>query len=343
MATANASVSTAYNVGPQNLFTISTPGIDIFPNPIADISKASTAVVTTSIPTVISTTGTVGTIAGSGPWTATITNMTTTTGIRPGTIITATGGTGSIGTGVIHVVRILGNTSLTIQAVGGTTPTAGTITDVSIPAAVTIPGTMVDGDPILLNDIGGMTELLTEGYDGTNQYFVKVTSQTTFELYSDSSLNNGVDSTGFTTYVANSGNYNTYTVTEYLTAGNIAAMTFNTTGTDIGTDISIDHETGEITLAADITYQLTALAFAGETSVLNALQGARYQFYNESEDTNIGVFAPIGIPLVTTVTPSVETVYQVRMFSHEGLPFRYPDQIVNATLNVVAISGYPVA
>jgi hypothetical protein len=123
-------------------------------------------------------------------------------------------------------------------------------------------------------------------------------------------------------------------------------MTFNTTGTDIGTDISIDHETGEITLGTGVTgvtYQLTALAFAGQTSVLNALQGATYQFYNESDNTPVGVFAPIGVPLVTTITPSTETIYQVKMFSHEGYPFRYPDQIVNATLNVVAISGYTVA
>ena len=342
MATANASVSTAYNVGPQNLYTITNPGLNLFSNPIADISKADPAVVTTSIPTVISATGTVGTIAGSGPWTATITDMTTTEGIIVGTIITAIDDGGNIGTGVVHVTSIVGNTSITIEAVDGTTPVAGAVTDISIPASITVPGGFIDGSEIALNDIGGMTELLTAG-NGTNQYYAKVLTQTTFELYTDPELNNGVDSTGFTTYDVDSGNYNTFTVTQYNTIGNEAPMTFNTTATDIGTDISIDHTTGEITLAADITYQMTALAYPGETSFLNALGGATYQFYDASGSVAIGVSAPIGTPLVTTVTPAVENIYQVKIYSHEGLPFNYPDQIVNATLNIVAVSGFDVS
>jgi hypothetical protein len=345
MATANAGVSTAYNVGPQNLYTITNPGLNIFPNPIAYIDKASTALVTTSFPTIISNVGAVSAVAGSGPWTATITvtGSHTLEGIQVGSIITALDDGGNIGTGTVHVTSVIGNKSITIEAVGGTTPVNGAIENISIPATVTIPGTMVDGDLIALNDIGGMTELISEGHDGTNQYYVKVISQTTFELYSDPDLNNGVDSSGFTTYTENSGNYNTFTVTEYNSIGNSAPMTFNTTETDIGTDINIDHTTGEITLAADITYQMTALAFPGETSFLNALGGATYQFYDESGSAFIGVSAPIGSPLVTTVTPSVENVYQVKIVSHEGLNFRYPDQIVNATLNVVAVSGFDVS
>jgi len=343
MATANASVSTAYNVGPQNLFTITNPGTNIFPNPIASISKANPAVVTTSLPTTISTTGTVGSIAGSGPWSATITNMTTTTGILVGTIITATNGTGSIGTGVVQVTSIVGNKTITITAVGGTTPTAGTVTNIKIPASVRIPAGMVDGDSVLLNNIGGMTQLNTAGYGNTNQYYANVTSQTTFQLYTDPELNNPVNSASYTTYVANSGNFTTFTVPQYNTVGNVVAMEFNTTATDIGTDISIDHTTGEITLAADITYQLTALAFPGASSSLNALNGATYQFYDESGSAPIGVSAPIGTPLVTTITPALENVYQVKIYSSEGQPFRYPDQIVNATLNIVAISGFDVS
>jgi len=84
--------------------------------------------------TVISTTGTVGSIAGAGPFTATITGMSTTTGLTVGDTITATAGTGTLGSsaGVFTVLTIPGNTSITYTATGGTTPTAGTITNVSL-------------------------------------------------------------------------------------------------------------------------------------------------------------------------------------------------------------------
>jgi hypothetical protein len=84
--------------------------------------------------TVISTTGQVGTIAGSGPWTAAITGMSTTAGLTVGDTITAVNGTGSLGggAGVYEILTIPGNTSLTYRATGGTTPTAGTITDIAL-------------------------------------------------------------------------------------------------------------------------------------------------------------------------------------------------------------------
>jgi hypothetical protein len=84
--------------------------------------------------TVISTTGTVGSIFGSGPWTATITGMSTTAGLTVGDTITATAGTGTLGGGaaVFTVLTIPGNTSITYTATGGTTPTAGTVTDITL-------------------------------------------------------------------------------------------------------------------------------------------------------------------------------------------------------------------
>lgn len=82
----------------------------------------------------ISTTGTVGTIAGSGPWTATITGMSTTAGLATGSQIRATAGTGSLGggSGVYTVTSVVSNSSVTFTATGGTTPTAGTITNLYI-------------------------------------------------------------------------------------------------------------------------------------------------------------------------------------------------------------------
>jgi hypothetical protein len=79
----------------------------------------------------ISTTGTVGSIVGAtSPWQATITAMSTTTGLAVGDIITATNGTGSLGGGGVYTVdTVVSNTSITFIATGGTTPTAGSITN----------------------------------------------------------------------------------------------------------------------------------------------------------------------------------------------------------------------
>jgi hypothetical protein len=79
--------------------------------------------------------GTVGnTITGSGPWTATITGISSTTGINVGQNITATPGTGSLFGGSptsVVVASVVSGTSITVTVTGGTTPTAGTITSIT--------------------------------------------------------------------------------------------------------------------------------------------------------------------------------------------------------------------
>jgi len=79
--------------------------------------------------------GTVGsTITGSGPWTATITGISSTTGINVGQFITATAGTGSLFGGSptsVVVASVVSGTSITVTVTGGTTPTAGTITSIT--------------------------------------------------------------------------------------------------------------------------------------------------------------------------------------------------------------------
>jgi hypothetical protein len=82
---------------------------------------------------VISATGTVGSVTGSGPWTATLTNLTDVTGLAVGDIISASPGTGSIGSGGVYTVAtIVSSTSITYTATGGTAPTPGTVTNVGL-------------------------------------------------------------------------------------------------------------------------------------------------------------------------------------------------------------------
>lgn len=80
----------------------------------------------------IAATGTVGSISGAGPWTASITGMAATTGLTVGDKITAVDGTGKLGVGGVYTVATIASTSITYTAVGGTTPIAGTVTTISI-------------------------------------------------------------------------------------------------------------------------------------------------------------------------------------------------------------------
>ena len=83
---------------------------------------------------IISATGTIGSITGSGPFTATITGMSSTTGLSSGLPITAITGTGTLfgATPTSCVVdSIVSGTSITYTVTGGTTPTAGTITNLT--------------------------------------------------------------------------------------------------------------------------------------------------------------------------------------------------------------------
>jgi len=81
---------------------------------------------------VISATGVVGSISGTGPWTFTISSLSDTTNLEAGDEITATAGTGSIGTSGTVVVNTVSSTSFTATKTGGTIPTVGTVTNVSI-------------------------------------------------------------------------------------------------------------------------------------------------------------------------------------------------------------------
>lgn len=112
---------------------------------------------------VISTTGTVGSISGAGPWTFTITNMTSVGDLEVGDEIYATAGSGSFGStaGTTIVASIIGSTSITATTTGGTTPTAGTVT------GITQTGLLVQNNAVL--------QTWPEGYvyATLREYFIK--------------------------------------------------------------------------------------------------------------------------------------------------------------------------
>ena len=82
----------------------------------------------------VSATGSVNPISGTGPWTIAITGMTDIDGLNVGDHITATPGTGSLGVGFTTaiVTQLTSSTSIQVVVTGGTSPTGGTITDIKI-------------------------------------------------------------------------------------------------------------------------------------------------------------------------------------------------------------------
>jgi hypothetical protein len=133
---------------------------------------------------------TVGTITGSGPWTATLTGISSTTSIMVGQNITATDGTGSLFGGSptsVLVASIVSGTSITVTVTGGTTPTAGTITSLTTFGFLQVPtGTTTQRPWVPAN---GMIR-----YNST---------QSTFEGYSSSAWSSlgGVKSVDGYTYI----------------------------------------------------------------------------------------------------------------------------------------------
>jgi hypothetical protein len=121
--------------------------------------------------------------------------------------------------------------------------------------------------------------------------------------------------------------------TQYTSLGNNVPLVFNTVATNLGTNISIDDATGEITLQPG-TYTLVALAQAGGTGGSSALNGATYGFINEAGPYADSITQTIGTPLTTNLTLASETILQVILTGHNGNSFQYPDQVVNASINI---------
>jgi hypothetical protein len=101
--------------------------------PITAASRTN-GLATVTFSNVIAASGTVGSITGSGPWSASITSMSSTSGFYVGGTFTATSGTGTIygGSPTKVVITAVTSTSITYSVTGGTTPTAGTVSNISL-------------------------------------------------------------------------------------------------------------------------------------------------------------------------------------------------------------------
>jgi hypothetical protein len=121
----------------------------------------------------VSTTGTVGSITGSGPWTAHITGMTSTGALNVGDEITATVGTGNLGIGGTYVVAsIVSSTEITFTSTGGAIPIAGNVTN------ILITNQTVQTNPVLATWAEGYV------YATLREYYIKRHNAEDAQIYS---------------------------------------------------------------------------------------------------------------------------------------------------------------
>jgi hypothetical protein len=121
---------------------------------------------------IISATGSVSTITGSGPWTFTVGGMTSVGDLEVGDTIYATDGVGSFGTGgVTTVTSIINSTSITATTTGGTGPDGGTVT------GITQTGLIVQNNAVL--------QTWPEGYvyATLREYYIKRHNETDAAVY----------------------------------------------------------------------------------------------------------------------------------------------------------------
>lgn len=121
----------------------------------------------------VSSTGTVSTISGTGPWTAQIAGMSSTGALSVGDKIKATAGVGSLGTGGVYTVAsIVNSTTITFTATGGTIPVAGAITNIYITDQT------VQNNPVLATWAEGYV------YATLREYYIKRHNAEDAQVYS---------------------------------------------------------------------------------------------------------------------------------------------------------------
>ena len=130
----------------------------------------------------VSTSGTISNVTGTGPWIATITGMTGVTPLELRALISATNGTGKLFGGspdLVEVTQIIGSTSIKYKVTGGTSPIPGTVTGISRTNFVDVSETSV---PDYVNITDPIIEYITQTSPGRiTEPLVPITAET--EMY----------------------------------------------------------------------------------------------------------------------------------------------------------------
>jgi hypothetical protein len=158
--------------------------------PFGDTSNSLNGVVSITMGNGSYGSASVASVSGTGPWTATITGISSTAGILVGQNITATAGTGTLFGGTptsVLVASVVSGTSITVTVTGGTIPTVGTITAITIFGFLQVPTGTTAQRP----------------YTSANGMIRYNTTQSTFEGYSSAAWSSlgGVKAVNGFTYI----------------------------------------------------------------------------------------------------------------------------------------------
>jgi hypothetical protein len=197
-----------------------------------------------------------------------------------------------------------------------------------------LPVGFVSGEAVTITNVGGMTELLTSGENGSNKYYANVISPTTFGLFSDSGLTANVDSTSFTSAVANTGSYQTFTVSQYNSVQSPATVVFDTGTISSGSQIQLDETTGVITFQGGSDYTLSAVVNTNRTFPQTSTAG--YQWYNATTDEAFGPFVKFGETCTAILSIGDDTDVVLKVYSDTGT-FEYPNQLFDANFTAQLI------
>lgn len=224
---------------------------------------------------VVSTTGTIGTVSGSGPFTATITGMSSTTGLIPGQTITATAGTGNFGSGTVTVASIVSTTSITISST--LTFTAGTVTNITGSAAS---DASADGGGITLKGASDKTfQWASTGANWTSSENLSLATGKAYKI-------NNVD----------------------IASGTGAALVL---GANASTSLALGNTSGTTTLNGTVnipnTFQLAGTGVTTTGTKLNYLTSATGTTGTTSTNIVFSTSPTITTPTIDTINTSLTT------------------------------------
>jgi len=285
---------------------------NLYANPVSTISQASPAVVTVPVTArIVSTTGTIGTVTGSGttsdPWTAAITVMTSTSGMLSGDIITATAGTGTFAaSGTVSVREVTGNQSITINKIGGTIPTAGTVTNITEPAFSTLPPFLSTAN--IVSATGTIGTIPTSGITSGVTTFTtiagtSVTAAATYTAVSQSATSGSGSGAVFTVVKAGAGTAYSGAVTITTTtvgSGYAVGDTITIPGASLGGTTPTNNMTltlGAGSLAGPWTFAITGMTTTAGLQVGDVI----------TSTAGTGTFAAAGSVVVASI-PSLSSI-----------------------------------
>lgn len=334
--TVNTGLSIPYRIGNIYAFDENNTAVTVYGSPPLDGGG-------TPVYPVTSATGVVENVEGSGPWTATLTGMTSTAGLTTGDNIKATSDVGSVPNGSF-VTEIFGSDSLSFTkaaAYGAQAPQPGAVTDIvnfTAGNTASVPPGWESGVKVVIAGVEGMPELATAGENGTNAFYIGSSGDQIFQLYTDASLSTPVNATGFQPAVPNTGTYQPFLIPSFVTKGNSVTVTYDNY-TAVETQVDLNFDTGQFSLDANYTYSFSAVGYLSGVSYGNTVVPT-YQWYNVTTQEYVGNPAPIGSRITYDFTTTVETVFELRALAPNGGNWEYSATLTNIQATVQTVSGF---